>query len=148
MGLMVALKCLPPDERDQPDTQVNIITGSAAMRQGWLRTRAQGTDYRKRWDGLWKQCLEEWLGKIKPANIHGHKVKAHRQASDGIDETDTRWIHGNSVADGVANRCLEEHMYHMAGNQSADARKAGKNTAGSHQPAGGRKGGARPAPKT
>jgi hypothetical protein len=96
------------------------------MRMGWLRTQFQGTDFRKKWDGLWKQCLEEWVGKITPTNIQVHKVKAHRKASDGVDETDTRWIHGNCVADAVANRCLDEHMFETAGNDSAQALKAGK----------------------
>jgi hypothetical protein len=64
-----------------------------------------------KWDGLHKQLIQDSLGSRSPEHIHMTKVKAHRQWRNATSPCDEEHIHGNSVADQVADRCVSGFLH-------------------------------------
>ncbi len=111
IGLMLVLTGFPDVTNVPP---VNVVTDSAALLNGWARASACGPSFNRRWDGLYKQAIADGKSGASVLSICLHKVKAHREIADAISPQDASWIHGNRVADAVANRIIDNHNYTKA----------------------------------
>jgi hypothetical protein len=90
---------------------IKVITDSAALLNGWARASARGPSFGRRWDGLYKQAFAKGISGEIISSVALHKVKAHQKIAPHLSEQEQRWIHGNSIADAVANRCIDNHTY-------------------------------------
>ena len=108
MGMMLAVT---HSTYEGHDPIIRIVTDSAALLKGWEKVQHRGVSHNSKWDGLHKQLIQDSLGERHPTQILLTKVKAHRKWQDAASPQDEVHIHGNSVADQVADRCIANFLY-------------------------------------
>jgi ribonuclease HI len=102
---------------------IKVITDSSALLHGWARATLKGPSFGRKWDGLYKQAISMGItGQIVSA-VALHKVKAHQHIRDDLSDQQQRWIHGNAVADAVANKCIDNHVHDQYFDEEAIALK-------------------------
>ena len=104
MGMMLAVTHTATNEEGGNEIRETLlVTDSAALQNGWAKVQARGVSHNSKWDGLHKQIIQDSLGGRSPEQVKLIKVKAHRKWKDAILPFDEEHIHGNGVADQVAD---------------------------------------------